>query len=142
MAEIYIRGIEETAAALEAMPDRIAKVATVKALNAAVKPIMEEMSPRIPVGATGKLRAALMYIINVAADGRNAVASIGFGKMGYLARWIEFGTHHLGHKPKKVDTGVLLPARPFMRPAAETAAAAAIEAFAASVKESLDEGLS
>jgi HK97 gp10 family phage protein len=141
MPEVFITGIEETIAALNDMPDRIAKVATVKALNAGVQPILETIRPRIPIGATGELSNSLMYTINIAKDGRNGIAQIGFGKQGFVARMIEYGHRIIGRKPKKTDLGKTVPSRPFMRPAAETAAGAAIEAFAASVKESIDGGL-
>ena len=141
MADIEITGIEEVCANLEQMPARIQKVALGKALVAGVKPIMDAVAPRIPIGVTGELGEALMFTVDVSADGRGGVAQVGFGKQGFKARMVEFGHRMVGHKPNKTDKGKTVPAHPFMRPAAETAAPASVQAFADSIKESLDGGL-
>lgn len=137
---INVVGIEETCAALTRLPARVVKHAYAKALAAAAVPVVRELLPRVPQ-LTGKLAASQVTVINVDAQGKGGIAQIGFGKQGYVARLIEYGHRIIGHRPRKVNTGKTVPAKPFMRPAAQAAATESVEAFRDSLLESIAQGI-
>jgi HK97 gp10 family phage protein len=134
-----ISGIEETVESLSQLPTRLVRGVYGKALTAAVLPVVEALEPRIPV-EHGDLKEALASDIAIDADGKGGVAQIGFGKEGWKARLVEFGHRMIGHKPERKDLGEVQQ-HPFMRPAAAVSAEASIDAFSASLKQSVDEGI-
>lgn len=134
---IDIRGIEETIRELERAPERIVKGAFARALTASAAVIMKAVNPRTPV-EHGDLKAALTFDVAIDSQGRGGVAKIGFGKLGWKARLVEYGHRMIGHKPGKKQSGQVT-AHPFMRPALETSAEEAIEAFRVSLEESVRE---
>lgn len=75
----------------------------------------------------------------VDAEGRGVVVHVGFGNMGYVANFVEYGHRMVGHKPDKKQLGMVQP-KPFMRPAAAVAAEAAIDAFLTAIKGVIDDG--
>ena len=133
--EINITGIEEVCAALKEMPARLAKNAYAKALAASAVPIVEALKARTPV-ETGLLQRSLMADIQIDPQGRGGRVQVGYGKQGYVARFVEYGHRQVGRGKK--DTGKVVQPHPFMRPAAATSADAAVEAFAASIAESVE----
>lgn len=149
---VRITGIEEVCAFFDAAPKNIVKVAFGKALTAAAVPIVESLESRIPsrnnlfdeesfrslegTAESGTLKDALVTDVALSQDGKGGVASIGFGKMGHVANWVEYGHHLVGHAPGKRQLGEVRP-HPFMRPAADSSADAAIEAFAGSIEETM-----
>ncbi len=137
---ITISGIEETCAWLTAAPANIAKGAIGKALTAACVPVVQALDAHTPVDAGG-LKEHLMSDVALDANGRGGDAQIGYGKQGYVARMVEYGHRMVGHKPKKEDTGKIVVAHPFMRPAAAESGEAAIEAFGKSLEESMAAGI-
>jgi HK97 gp10 family phage protein len=137
---IHVKGIEAVCANLDKMPDRLVKGAYAKALSAAAVPIVEALVPRIPVH-TGDLAAHLVTEVAINAEGKGGYVQIGFGKRSYIARFLEYGHRKVGHKPKLTFKGQFVSARPFMRPATETAAEAAVQAFANSINESVETGI-
>jgi HK97 gp10 family phage protein len=137
---INVEGIEEVCAALTALPSKLAKNAFTKGLIASAVPVAEAVLARTPEH-TGDLKAHLKTDVVIDASGKGGSVQIGFsGKNGSVARWLEYGHREIGHKPLNKDLGSVQP-HPFMRPALETAADAAIEAFTESVLESIESGL-
>jgi hypothetical protein len=124
----------------------IAKNAFARALTAATVPIVEALEPRTPstvfdgesfsFKSTGKGTLSGSIVTDVAIDskGRGGRAQVGFGRQGFKARMVEFGHRMIGHKPGLKDTGKVVRAHPFMRPAAATSGDAAIEAFTDSMR--------
>jgi HK97 gp10 family phage protein len=137
---IHVEGIEAVCANLDRMPARLVKGAYAKALSAAAVPIVEALIPRIPV-RTGDLAAHLVTDVEINAEGKGGYVQIGFGKRSYIARWLEYGHREVGHKPRLTFNGKFVSARPFMRPATETAAEAAVKAFADSINASVEDGI-
>jgi HK97 gp10 family phage protein len=142
MAEEFsmtVSGIEETCAMLEAAPRNIAKAAFARALAAAAVPVVKALEARTPAD-TGKLKASIVTDVAVDAAGGGGIASIGFGKQGHVANFVEYGHRMVSHKPHKKEIGTVAP-HPFMRPAAAAAAEPAIDAFCESVRESFSVGI-
>jgi HK97 gp10 family phage protein len=149
---VRVTGIDEVCAFFDAAPKDIVRTTFGKALSAAAVPIVQELEPRIPsrnnlfdeesfrelagTAVEGTLKDNLVTDIALSDDGKGGVASIGFGKAGHVANFVEYGHRLIGHKPKLRDLGNVEP-HPFMRPAANASADAAIEAFAGSVEESM-----
>lgn len=125
---------------LTAAPANIAKGAIGKGLTAACVPVVQALDAHTPVLA-GSLKEHLMSDVALDANGRGGDAQIGYGKQGYVARMVEYGHRMVGHKPKKEDTGKIVAAHPFMRPAAAESGEAAIEAFGKSLEESMAAGI-
>jgi HK97 gp10 family phage protein len=130
MADIEITGLQETIRNLGELEDKLAKQALRKALQAGVNVMGNAVMARTPVD-TGLLKESVGTAVTVRSDGRSGIASVGFGRQGYVARMIEFGHRIVGHKPKKKDTGKHVPARPFIRPAFDASAEKAVDAFTA-----------
>jgi HK97 gp10 family phage protein len=137
--QITVSGIEEVCAALDKMPQRLVKGAYAKALTAASVPVVEALTARTPVD-TGDLAAHIKTDIAINAQGKGGRVQVGFGTKGHVARFVEFGHHMIGHEPTKKELGTVQP-HPFMRPATETAADAAVEAFADSIRASVNSNL-
>jgi HK97 gp10 family phage protein len=136
--EITISGIEEVCEGLTTAPSRIVKHGFAKALTAAAVPIVEALEARTPI-ETGDLKKHVMTEITVNADSTGGRSKVGFGRFGYIARFVEFGHRSIAHKNGKDSKAVLgeVQAHPFMRPAASTSAESAIEAFSESLGDSL-----
>jgi hypothetical protein len=152
---ISVQGVNEIAGWLDQLPQRFAKGALARALAAAAVPIVAEISARTPEGDeslrdenVAHLVDSIQTIIEVDSQGRGGRAEIGFGKMGYLALWLEYGWKLTGHQPHKKfiknvpengDTYLTGSRRYFMRDGMEAAAERAIEAFCNSFSASMDE---
>ena len=113
--DITIKGIEPFIAALNRLPDDIAKKSGEKALRDGAKVLLEKTQDLVPEGRTGKLADSLAIAV-VKADYPKyrlfAKRRKGFG--GWHAHLVEFGTkpHWIGKKWHKGS-----PPKPFMRPA-------------------------
>ena len=144
---ITIEGLDETVAMLEQAPRRIVSRGYRKALQAAADVIADEVRVRTPIKAEdtggllaeGELRESLVTDVEIDSQARGGVAEVGFGDNGHVALWLEYGRHVVGHKPELKDTGKVIPAKPFMRPAADASAEAAVDAFAESLKQTVTE---
>jgi len=136
---ITISGIEETCAMLDKAPRNIVKAAYARALTAAAVPVVEALEARTPV-EHGDLKAAVVTDVAIDAVGKGGFASIGFGKEGHVANFVEYGHRMVTHKPNKRTVGAVI-AHPFMRPAAAASAEAAVDAFCESVRESMGAGI-
>jgi hypothetical protein len=137
---IQISGIEETCAMLTMAPAHIAKAAYARALTAACQPVVVALRVNTPI-VTGDLLKHLMTDVALDADGRGGVAQVGYGKLGYIARFVEYGHRQIahGHSHKAIDAPVA--ANPFMRLSAAQSLDAALEAAVNSLKESFAEGI-
>ncbi|MGA2270327.1 MAG: hypothetical protein ABSH44_17785 [Bryobacteraceae bacterium] len=157
---IQISGIEETCAWLDTVPQYVVKGAVGKALTAACVPIFRALDARTPIMVDGSvkhdpppgaLKAHLKTDIAIDANGRGGKAQVGYGNLGYIARFLEYGHRLVAHGAKWSDRmrnyeGKLLgsgsvAANPFMRLAAAESSEAAIEAFGTSLQESMQAGI-
>jgi hypothetical protein len=132
---IEITGIEECCRMLSAAPKAAIPGALLHGLSAAGAVIEEAIDIRVPVKA-GELKTDLDMTVTLDSDFRGGVVAVGFGAEGYKARWVEYGHHQIGHRPGKKDLGEVEP-HPFMRPAADTCAESAIDAFVDAVMKDL-----
>lgn len=123
---------------LDRAPALIVKGAFARALTAAAVPIVDALVSRTPV-LTGDLALHVVTDIAVDEQGRGGVAQVGFGKKGYIARFVEYGHREIGRKSHK-ELGAVQP-HPFMRPAAAESGDASVAAFAASMQESFAQGI-
>lgn len=152
MLDVKVMGLAELELALNQLPDKLAKNVARAALRAGAKPILEEARRLVPV-RSGKLRDTLRITTSMKGGTPRAFIKAGPGgtkkfKKIYYAHMIERGTaKHLIVAAR----GKMLPIaggrksvnhpgarkQPFMRPAADSQAAAAIDAFAAKLRERL-----
>jgi len=131
-----VTGVEEVLQMLRTAPRTVVAISFARALKAGATVIEEVLVAHIPmrelrVGGDAdepSLIEALGADITLDADFRGGQAEIGFGKQGYVANFVEYGHRLIGHKPALKQLGAVQP-HPFMRPAAEVSADAAIEAF-------------
>jgi len=130
-------------------PRQIAKYAVVRALAAACKPVVAALEIATPIMADGSihhrppagaLKAHVITEIALLQDGTGGRAQIGFGRFGFYARMVEYGHRMIGHNPKKRSLGAVSP-HPFMGPVVAETADAAVDAFAKSIADSLQEGI-
>lgn len=131
---------------LEDIRRLVTQTALVKGANAAAEVIAGTLATLTPEAEEGErndeqphLVDSIVTAVEVDSEGRGVVANVGFGKMGYVANFVEYGHRMVGHKPDKKELGKVNP-KPFMRPAAEMAADPAVEAFRAAVEGVIDHG--
>jgi hypothetical protein len=96
----------------------------------------KEVQSRVPVGQEDHehLRDNVGIAVTIPRDGYHGYAKVGFGKLDYRAKWIEFGHRLKGHKPKKKDLG-FVGAQPMLRPGFDASKEQALEAFVRVAKE-------
>jgi len=139
---VPIEGLEEVQQMLAGAPRVIVGTAFARALKAGATVIEEALVARTPVREIRSggdidepaLIENLKVDITLDADLRGGTAEIGFGKAGYVANLVEYGHRMVSHEGKQL--GSVQP-HPFMRPAAELSADAAIEAFGDTLVETL-----
>jgi HK97 gp10 family phage protein len=129
-----IEGADEVVKLLQSAPRVVVATGFLKALQAGAKPIVDQLEARTPERDEGErneetphLKDNITVDIQLDSQFRGGFADIGFGKLGYIANFVEYGHRMLTHDEKEI--GKIEP-KPFMRPAAEAAAEAAIDAFA------------
>ena len=133
-----ISGLNETLALLDAIPARVMKEAIEPALIAACAPMVQALASATPV-KTSTLINHLMFGVEINEQTGRAVAQVGFGKLGYVARFVEFGHREVGHKPNLKEYGNVKP-HPFMRQAFADSVDAATDAFVKSIQMTIDSG--
>lgn len=131
-------GLNETLAALDSIPSALIKEALEPALIAAAQPMIQALAIATPV-KTSELVNHLMFGIEINEQTGRAVAQVGFGKLGYVARFVEFGHREVGHKPNLKEYGNVKP-HPFMRQAFANSIGAATDAFVRSITMTIDSG--
>ena len=157
---IEVEGIEEACQALDQVSRIVSTRGYTNGLAAAGDVFRAELLPRIPYnalavankahGGKGALRVRVVRDVQVDAQGRGGVVEVGFGPLGHIANWVEWG-HQIvdrGAMRKKVkgkweatlqSVSGFVPPHPFMRPAFDAAQAKAIDAFVEAVKETLSQ---
>jgi HK97 gp10 family phage protein len=141
-----VLGLEEVNQFLDSAPTEIVAHGYLKALQAGGAVIAEELEARTPIQLVesggdlvvegGDLKSAVVVQITLDAQAHGGTVDVGFGKLGYVARFVEMGHHQIGHKPEKKKLGEVSP-HPFMRPAAAAAADRAIAAVGDSILETV-----
>ena len=124
MADINVKGLSELQKVLDAFPVKIEKNILRGALRAGAKVVQQEAKSNARV-LSGEMQRGIK--IGTTAKRGTVIASVKVrGKHWYLAQFHEFGTKR----------GVL--ARPFMRPALDSQAQAAVVASGEYIKKRLD----
>lgn len=138
-------GVDEVNRMLDSIPKELVMNGYLEALRDGSDVIVQELDARTPIQLIesggelivegGDLKGSIVTEIILDANYQGGVALVGFGKLGYIARFVEFGHHMIGHvvslvnntskgsyrdNPSKKYLGEV-EAHPFMRPA--TAAA-------------------
>ncbi|MBZ5621457.1 MAG: hypothetical protein LAQ69_22435 [Acidobacteriia bacterium] len=142
MRESRVEGLEETLSMLDGLPKALVLGGYNKAFHAAAGVIERELDARVPIRleyegkdlmvAGGALKGALMFIVTLDSNYRGGIVAVGFGKLGYIANFVEYGHRMVTHKPGLKEVG-FVPAYPFMRPAADAAHEPSVDAFARSL---------
>lgn len=127
---------------LDRAPRNIVAKGYLRALDAAGQVMVRALWPRVPVdlkaamnrahAGKGALVGRLDAFIELDAQFRGGVVDVGFGDLGHIALWLEYGHRMVGHKPGKKQLGDV-PAIPFMRPAFDACNEQAVDAFAATL---------
>lgn len=135
---IQIEGLDEVCEFLERAPRDAIPGALLHGGQAGGAVIEQAMIAQLaPHNKTGELMEDLDTTVTLDGDFRGVDVAVGFSHggsdvhgygMDYVARFLEFGHRMVGHAPNKKLLGQVEP-KPFMRPAAEIAAEAAIDAF-------------
>lgn len=161
MAEVvqFIDGLSDLEKALQELPVKVHRNVLRGALRAAGKPILDAAKANAPV-ASGALRDSIRLSFVRADDGKTVAYAVKAGPKGrrdkggaFYAHMVEFGTaaHTIKARNGKtlfnVAGGLVIgprvehpgaAAKPFMRPAADSAMGLAIEAFAAYSRKRID----
>lgn len=159
-----VEGLSETVAQFDHLPQVLVVLGLFKALEAGGKVIQDAVYAKTRIQLRdsggdllvegGELRDALKHVTVVDSQGRGGFVAVGFGRLGYIANWVEYGHKLLTHWENKEAYTYKgrkrvrkwgghefikdVPAYPFMRPALEISAEAAIDAFAASLAETIN----
>ena len=134
---VTFEGLTDVEKALTEASPKLARRSLRNALKTGITVIQDAIDERTPV-KTGELKENLQSSVSINKDLKGGRATVNFGDKGYIARFVELG-HKIvvgGSKKNGKHIGDVAP-HPFMRPAYEESAEAAIEAFA----ESLSAGL-
>jgi HK97 gp10 family phage protein len=124
--------------ALDELGPKLGKKALSKAIKAGIGVIDTAVGNTTPV-KTGALKGAKKVRISMKGDYKSGKATLGFGKQGYKAKWIEFG-HKLVKGKKSSGTRKVygrVKANPFVRTAFDATKQQSIEAFAEVIAEEL-----
>ena len=133
---MQVTGLDECIEMMEDAPKNIVMLGYGRALTAAMYVVAEAVVSRAPV-ETGEMVKGLVVEVKVDSSARGGIAEMGFGKQGHVAMWVEYGHHMVGHKPGKKYLGFDVQPHPFMRPSFDASADQAVEAFAASLSNTL-----
>lgn len=141
-------GLPEVLQMLDELPQEIVARAWLKALQAGARVIEQYLIEATPEAEEGNrsgeaerdelphLVDSTVIEINLDTGLRGGIARIGFGEMGRVALWVEYGHELIGHRPKKKFLGYVR-SHPFMTQAAVAATEATIDAFAGALVEVL-----
>lgn len=140
-ALVTMTGLGDVQKLLRESPKHIVVVGYAKALNAGavvIEQTLQVMTPESGIDRENRLPLAESIVIEVEVDteGKGGVAEVGFGANGYIANMVEYGHRMVTHAPGKKQVGDV-PAHPFIRPAFDQSAEAAIAAFAASIEQTV-----
>jgi len=146
--DIHVKGLAELQRYLQALPAKIEANVLRGALRAGAREVQAEARRMVP-RKSGRLRAGL----KISTSNRRGVVSAkvkATGKHAFLAPWLEFGTRPHVIKPGKRRRALAVNGRvisaidhpgaqpkPFMRPALDSRARAAVLAVGAHIKKRL-----
>ena len=151
---VDVKGLTETIVMLGKAPQIVMARGLVKALQAGANVIADVLESNTPIKAEdtggilerGELRELLMIQTQIDPSLYGGSATIGFGdRGGRVADWLEYGHRILPHNPPKprnskeyLDAvqGFVEP-NPFMRASFDASYQAAVEAFTASLAETI-----
>lgn len=143
----HVKGLDALKKALDTLPAKMEQNIMRAAMRQGMNVIRDEARNNVPV-QTGELKKGLK-VKTSAMKGVVTVTLKATGKHGHIANWLEYGTAaHIinpkvakdlffgGHFASRIDhPGIVL--RPFMRPAMDTQAQAALVATGEAVKARL-----
>lgn len=131
-----VSGIEDVVALMQRLRTISLQKALGYALAAAGVPIVGEIHVRCPERLEVErdetiphLADSLESLIEIDRQGRGGRLTIGFGKQGYIALWVEYGHRIVTHKPALRDTGKRSKPNPFLRESMDAAEAQAVDRF-------------
>lgn len=138
---VFITGLEDVRKSLDDLPAQIVRELFQDALAAGGAVIEQELVRRTPRADTvttsakkyGRLIDDIATTVEVDPKSLTGSARTGFSDDGFVARMVEYG--HTQISDGKVTGST--PAHPFMRPAADAAEDAAVEAFTESLGEKI-----
>lgn len=153
MLDLNVNGLAGLEVTLRELPLKLEKNVCRASLRAGAKVIAEDARRRVPV-KTGKLRDSIRVTSSLRGGKPSASVKAGDRKKGvFYAHLVERGTalHRIHPKWRKAlaaggnqgapfygAVSVAASAKPFMRPAADTMAQAAVDAFAAYMRQRLN----
>jgi HK97 gp10 family phage protein len=120
-----ITGLDEVKRNLEKIGQDLSSKVLRHSLQAGVNVLGVAVQERTPKN-TGLLAASVGTVVSLSAKEGGGVAVVGFGDQGHVARLVEFGHRMVTHAGKTVGQ---VPMHPFIRPAFDASAPAAVEAF-------------
>lgn len=146
MANVHVKGLAELQRALDEIPAKMEANVLRGALRAGANIIRDHARENVPV-ATGTLRDGLK-VSTRSRRGRVTATLKTTGKHAFIAPWIEFGTrpHRIVARGKGLFFGGLFArgvdhpgaaAKPFLRPALDARATAAVVAAGNHIKRRL-----
>ena len=149
---LEVEGLEDACKLLDQVPKIVAARGYVNGLSAAGDVMEAALWPRTPVdtiaamnkahGGKGALVTRIVKDVELDANGRGGQVEVGFGPLGHIALWVEYGHNQVtGGRMGKQGSKVVgfTPAHPFMRPAFEASKDQAVDAFVEAVVETLRE---
>lgn len=142
--DVTVEGFKELEEALLSISDgEKADAIQRTALRAVVEVIQPALVTATPVRvekggkdslAPGALKAAVRSSIRVPKDGSAATATVGFGGLDYVARFVEYG-----HVNPTANRGLKhTPAHPFVRPTEDATHEAALEAYTETLEAEIE----
>lgn len=151
MLEVSVKGLDQLDKALRELPEKLQRNVARAGLRAGAKVIADEARRLVPV-KSGKLRDTIRVTSRIRNGEPTASVKAGNPKKGvFYAHMIERGTakHHIVAAPGKtlrLPNGTRVRAishpgatkKPFMRPAADTQAQAAVSAFGAYMRRRIE----
>ena len=125
---VDVKGLPELKRKLGAAGPQLAARIMRAGLTKGIEIIAQAVLASTPV-RTGELRENLVVAVDVAPSGTSGIARVGFGKEGYIARFLEYGHRKVVRKGESQEVVGFVPANPFMRRAYESSKEQAREAI-------------
>jgi hypothetical protein len=140
---VHVEGIEDVVEAFTDLPKYMQLAGMHRALTAAGNVLMAAIEPRIPIRleisdgelrvAGGQLKDAMKSEVTLDSNYRGGMIEIHFGKLGFIANFVEYGHVMLSHAGKTLTgpktPGGFVKAYPFIRPAVDGCWEQAIDVF-------------
>jgi hypothetical protein len=148
---VQISGVEEVVAAFDELPRYIQLAGQARALQAAGDVLLEAVDSQVPIRLGidagditvegGDLKGAIRTELELDANYRGGVIEVNFGKLGYIANFVEYGHVMKSHSGKTLTgpktPGGFVKANPFMRRGFDMSADRSIEAYTGSMRDTI-----